>query len=195
MKFPDIFNTKKIEKLNSSNNDLILKTGQLELENRKMANMMSLFTGSEYYTGENTPGELETPKELIILYEQIRVRSWEFIIKNHMASLIVNKRVNWTIGTGLLFNLKPELKPFLDYYGGNKELAEQKRNEFVQEVEYKFRNFAKTNLIDYSGKKNVHELAREIDYNAIGAIDPPISIIFLLLWYYCTIGSNNELLL
>jgi capsid protein len=168
MKIPDIFNKKKLEKLNSTNQDLIEKTSQLQSENKKIASLMNTWMSSvQYYTGENTPGELDTPKELVILYEEIRVRSWEFIIKNHMASLIVNKRVNWTIGTGLLFNLKPELKPFLDYYK-NKELAEKKRNEFVQEVEYKFRNFMKTNLLDYSGKKNGHELARDIDYNACG---------------------------
>lgn len=169
MQFPDIFNKKKIDKLNSTNQDLIEKTTQLQSENKKIANLMNgLYSNLEYYTGENTPGELEQPKELVILYEEIRIRSWEFIIKNHMASLIVNKRVNWTIGTGLLFNLKPELKPFLDFYNGNTKLAEQKRNEFIQEVEYKFRNFMKTTLLDYSGKKNGHELARDIDYNACG---------------------------
>lgn len=164
----DIFNNKKIASLNTVNEQLINKTDKLGQENRKMASMLNNFSSMiEFYTGENTPGELESPKELVILYESLRTRSWEFIIKNHMASLIANKRVNWTIGTGLLFNLKPELQPFLDFYK-NKEEAEAKRNEFIAIVEYKFRNFAKTTLCDYSGKKNLNELAREIDYNSIG---------------------------
>jgi capsid protein len=170
MKLPsfDIFNSKKVEKLNTANKELQSKTSELESQNRKIASYMtSMLSGMQYYTGENTTGELGTPNELIIEYETIRVRSWEFIIKNHMASLIINKRVNWTIGNGLLFNLKPELQPFIDFYG-NEEIAKQKREEFVNEVEYKFRNFAKTTLADYSGKKNLHELARLIDYNACG---------------------------
>lgn len=164
----DIFNNKKIESLNTANEKLINKTVQLGKENRKIASMLNNFSSMmEFYTGENTPGELESPKELVILYESLRTRSWEFIIKNHMASLIANKRVNWTIGTGLLFNLKPELEPFLEYYK-DKDKAEEERDKFVKTVEYKFRNYAKTTLCDYSGKKNLHELAREIDYNSIG---------------------------
>ncbi len=167
MKFPklDIFNNQKIAELNIQ---LTSKTSQLQQENRKLASMLTNFNSVlEYYTGENTIGELDAPKELVILYESLRTRSWEFIIKNHMAALIANKRVNWTIGTGLLFNLKPELEPFLEYYK-DKDEAEEKRDEFTKIVEYKFRNFAKTTLCDYSGKKNLHELAREIDYNSIG---------------------------
>jgi hypothetical protein len=120
----------------------------------------------ETFTGETTLNELGIPKDIIICYETLRIRSWEFILKNHIASLIVNKRVNWLIGSGLLFNAKPYEKPFIDYYG-EKE-GKIKHQEFITQVEYQYRNFGNTIYADYEKSKTLHEIARHVDYNACG---------------------------
>lgn len=163
-----LFDSKKIAKLEEINQSLLKKTHQLSVENEQMQNSLTRLDASfQLYTGENTINELGTLKELIIDYEALRLRSWEMLIKNHIAALMVNKRINWHIGSGLLFNARPSEKPFVEYYG-SKELGLEMQKKFVTDAEYLFRNYAKTLLSDYSKQKNLHELARHADYNASG---------------------------
>lgn len=163
-----MFNSKKIEDLKQVNTDLIEKTHALKAENAEMQNSIARISAAyQVFTGENTVNELGAPKEIIIDYESLRTRSWEFLLKNHLAGLIVQKRVDWQIGTGLLFNSKPFLKPFLDYYGDNDQALEA-QTKFTRDCEYLFRNFSNTKLPDYSQEKNLHELTRHADYNASG---------------------------
>lgn len=159
---------KKVDELNKINIDLQNKTSQLIEENHKMNAILTSFAGYnyEFFTGETTYNELGIPKEIVIIYDQLRTRSWEFILKNHIASLIINKRVNWLIGSGLLFNAKPSDKPFKDYYGEKQGATKQR--EFIRQIEYQFRNFANTVFVDYEKSKTLHEIARNVDYNASG---------------------------
>lgn len=169
---PNIFgketSKEKIDKLSTLNTDLQQKTAKLDSENTKMASIFNQFMGYQYefFTGENTFDELGIPKEIVIVYESLRVRSWEFLLKNHLASLIVTKRVNWQIGSGLLFNAKPAEQPFIKFYG-EKE-GKKRHSQFIKDAEYIYRNYANTIYVDYELQKNLHELARHVDYNASG---------------------------
>jgi len=160
--------SKKIDTLEGINSDLQEKTSTLVSENHKMNGILNTMMGYDFetFTGESTYNELGLPKEVLIIYEALRVRSWAFILKNHIASLIVNKRVNWLIGSGLLFNAKPFDKPFIDYYG--KEKGEKKQREFIAQAEYQFRNYADTTQSDFEKRNTLHEAARHVDYNACG---------------------------
>jgi capsid protein len=163
-----MFNNKKIDELKKVNTDLIEKTHSLNAKNVEIQNSLNRLTSYfTVFTGENTINELGIPKEIVIDYESLRTRSWEFLLKNHLAGLIVQKRVDWQIGAGLLFNSKPSLKPFLDYYG-NEDQAVEAQTKFIRDCEYLFRNYSKTTLVDYSKEKNLHELTRHADYNASG---------------------------
>lgn len=168
-------NTKeKISELTSINKDLVKKTTDLRSENRKINSLITGILGyeSELFTGETTSGEIGLPKNILIWYELLRTRSWGFLIKNHIANLIVNKRVNWLIGSGLLFNAKPSEKPFIDYYGDKK--GKEKHSEFIKEIEYQYRNYINSTEVDYEKKRTLHELARINDYNASGDGDTAI---------------------
>lgn len=158
----------KVNTLESINKDLQERTSSLSSENHKMNSILTTMVGYDYeaFTGESSYNELGLPKEVVIIYETLRVRSWEFILKNHIASLIVNKRVNWLIGAGLLFNAKPFDKPFIDYYG--KEKGQKKQQEFITQIEYQYRNYANSIQSDYEKNNTLHEAARKIDYNACG---------------------------
>lgn len=164
----------KISKLESTNKDLVKKTAQLNSANRKINTLITSILGyeSEIFTGETTTGEIGLPKNILIFYDYLRTRSWQFLIKNHIANLIVNKRVNWLIGSGLLFNSKPSEKPFIDYYG--KDQGKKKHSEFIKEIEYQYRNYINTVEVDYEKKRTLHELARIGDYNASGDGDVAI---------------------
>lgn len=160
--------SKKVDTLGKINIDLQKKTTQLTAENSKMNGILGSLVGFDYeaFTGETTYNELGVPKEIVIIYEYLRVRSWEYILKNHIASLIVNKRINWVIGAGLLFNAKPSEKPFIDYYGATD--GPKKHKEFVRNIEYQYRNFSNTTKADYEKSNTLHEIARKTDYNACG---------------------------
>ncbi|MCP4762380.1 MAG: phage portal protein [archaeon] len=160
--------SEKVDTLESINKDLQEKTSTLSSENQKMNGILGSLMGYDYegFTGETTLNELGLPKEVVIMYESLRVRSWEFILKNHIASLIINKRVNWLIGSGLLFNAKPYEQPFKDYYGEVE--GKKKQQEFIRQIEYQYRNFSNTTHVDYEKSKTLHEIARHVDYNACG---------------------------
>jgi capsid protein len=160
-----MFGRKELTKISA---DLVQKTKKLESENKELSNSLTrLSTLYQVFTGENTINELGIPKEIVIDYQRLRIRSWEFLLKNHLAGLMTQKRVNWQIGSGLLFNAKPAEKPFKDFYG-DKPLATEMQHKFIQDCEYLFRNFAKTNLVDYAKDKDLHGIARFTDFNACG---------------------------
>jgi capsid protein len=175
-----MFGNKKIEKkiseLSVLNKDLHARTLELKEENHKMNAVLTGFLGYgfEAFTGETNRGDLPEPKEIIIYYDVLRLRSWNFILKNHLANLIVTKRVNWLIGTGLLFNAKPSDKPFIDYFG--EQTGKTKHRDFIRQIEYQFRNFINSKEIDFTRLNNLHEMARLADYNACGDGD-----VFLLM--------------
>lgn len=158
----------KVNNLTDLNKELIQKTSALVNENHKMNAIItgSLGLGYEAFTGETNANDLPAIKEMIIYYDYLRLRSWQFILKNHIANLIVTKRVNWVIGSGLLFNAKPSDKPFIDYYG--EKLGKEKHRKFIREIEYQFRNYENSKQIDYTKNNNIHEMARVVDYNASG---------------------------
>jgi len=122
--------------------------------------------GYEFITGESNAGDLPEVKEVLIVYNELRLRSWQFIFNNHIANLIVTKRINWQIGSGLLFNSKPSEKPFIEFYG--KEKGKKKHKEFTTNIEYQYRNIIKSKDVDYAKEYSLHEMARIVDYNAAG---------------------------
>jgi len=157
----------KVSQLEGVNKDLISKTSQLNTENHKMNSIItSMGYGYEVFTGETNPNDLPEIKELVLYYDALRLRSWQFILKNHIANLIVTKRINWLIGSGLLFNSKPSDKPFIDSFG--KEKGKTKHRQFIRDIEYQYRNFINTKDVDYTKSSTLHEMARQIDYNASG---------------------------
>lgn len=168
----DIFGTKalskKVSELEGIKNDLISKTAALKADNQKMNSFItsSFGVGYQAFTGESNYSDLPEVKEMVIYYDMLRLRSWQFIFNNHIANLIVTKKVNWLIGAGLLFNAKPSEKPFIDYYGKIK--GKQKHQQFIQDIEYQHRNFINSKEVDYTKTNNLHSMARIADYNASG---------------------------
>jgi capsid protein len=158
----------KLDQLSLINSELQQKTGELQKENRKINSILTGIIGyqSEVFTGETTANELGLPKNIVIMFDYLRVRSWEFLLKNHIAGLIANKRVNWTIGSGLLFNAKPSEKPFIKYYGAIE--GKKKHTEFIEQIEYQYRAYSKTVDVDHEKQRNLHEIARITDYNSFG---------------------------
>lgn len=169
----DIFGNKalnkKVSELDTINKDLISKTATLKADNQKMNSFITsslVGVGYQAFDGESNYHDLPEVKDMIICYETLRLRSWQFIFNNHIANLIVTKKVNWQIGSGLLFNSKPSEKPFIDYYG--KIEGKKKHQKFIQDIEYQYRNFINTKEVDYTKSNNLHGMARVADYNAAG---------------------------
>ena len=168
----DVFGIKELKKnaaeINKVNETLKSEISQVNADNQKMNSILTTVGyGFEFITGESNAGDLPEVKEILIIYNDLRLRSWQFIFNNHIANLIVTKRINWQIGSGLLFNSKPSEKPFIDFYGEEKK-GKEKHKEFTTNIEYQYRNIIKSKEVDYTKESNLHEMARVVDFNAAG---------------------------
>ena len=118
-----------------------------------------------YFDGEKTPYELGRPKDLILDYYSLRVRSWQSYIESDVVQNAIKKYCLWIVGPGLKLQSQPN--EFILTKNG----IDIKSTNFVDEVENQFRLFANSNHSSYSGMENLHSLASEALKNALLAGD------------------------
>lgn len=59
------------------------------------------------YDGEKTPGEMGAAKDYTLLYDYLRVRSWQAYLESEIAQMVFNKYILWVIGSGLKVQPEP----------------------------------------------------------------------------------------
>src|SRR5690606_10174427 len=112
------------------------------------------------YDGEKNLGEIGPIKEYWPDYHALRLRSWQAYLDSEVAQMVIGKYVKWIIGSGLKLQAEP-----VEMVLASEKIAFNKTfNDFV---EARFGVFAKSNDVDYSGKRNLHKLARIAYKNAI----------------------------
>jgi capsid protein len=112
------------------------------------------------YDGEKNLGEIGPIKEYWPDYHALRLRSWQAYLDSEVAQMVIGKYVKWIIGSGLKLQAEP-----VEMVLSSEKIAFNKTfNDFV---EARFGVFAKSNDVDYSGKRNLHKLARIAYKNAI----------------------------
>jgi capsid protein len=143
-----IFNRNKIKTLET----------QIANQNQQLASLQnSLFTEqSILFDGEKTEGELGYPKEVIPDYYSAGERAWELQLTNDVAKLIMNKWCKWVIGKGLRFNAVPPKDKIQNF----------NRDNFIDNVEYRFRTYMQSKYSDYSEMEDLHIKANECFLNA-----------------------------
>jgi len=140
------------KKINELTEQVKSQSEQIEALN----SAMYTHDGIMSFDGEKTEGELGSPKIAIPEYIGARERAWELQLTNDVAKLVMNKFSKWVIGKGLRFNSTPELK----YISGiNQE-------QFIENVEYRFRLYQQSTNCDYSSMANFHRKALEAYYNS-----------------------------
>lgn len=112
------------------------------------------------FDGEKTPGEMGAAKNYKLLYEYLRIRSWQAYLESEIAQIVINKYNLWIIGKGLKIQPEPV-----------KEVLEQegiKLNEnFVNQSESRFNLWTSSRYSDYSKMTSIDYIASEAHKNAI----------------------------
>jgi capsid protein len=160
MAFIDLFNTKQLKEL---------KEQVFSLQNvvKKQANAYYQYPYyyspiiHSPYTGEKTPGEMGAAKDYNLLYDFLRVRSWQSYLESEITQIIIDKFVKWVIGNGLYIQAQPE-KIVLKQEGIN-SIPE----DFAENVNARFNLWISSRHSDSAGMFPINQLAFEAYKNAI----------------------------
>lgn len=112
------------------------------------------------YDGEKTPGELGAAKDYWLLYDYLRIRSWQAYLESEIAQIILNKYFLWVVGLGL--KVQPEPNNFILKTEGVKV-----NDEFVKSCEERFNLFTSSIYSDACLMDPIDTLASEAYKNAI----------------------------
>jgi len=112
------------------------------------------------YNGEKNLGEVGPPKDYIIDFGVLRVRSWQMFIESDMASIVLSKFCHWVIGRGL----RLQCEPAVDVLGDSGVSVDAQK--FSKSVEARFRLFCRSRNSTYSKEKNLFRLQRVAMINA-----------------------------
>lgn len=115
------------------------------------------------YDGEKTDGDLGAPYEYYLDYEAMASRAWQHFIDTDFVSIVLERFLEWIIGTGLRLEAKPDLE-VIKSEGFN--ISEDQLNEFTTKAENRFRLLAGSKLSDYRQISDLHSLSIEIIKNA-----------------------------
>jgi capsid protein len=146
----DFFNKNKIKQL----------TEKLEVQSSSIENLTNALIWSDYklFDGEKTEGELGRARIVYPDYETAGERAWELQLTSDIAKLVMKKWITWLIGKGLRFNATPPKEDRIPGFD---------RKEFINNVEYRFRNYLNSKYCDYSSMVDFHTHEKECDYNAL----------------------------
>ena len=112
------------------------------------------------FDGEKNPGELGALINYDLDYDGLRLRSWESYLSSEITQTVVKRFAMWVIGSGL----KLQSEPITNIL---KESNIEVPKELIKSIESRFRIFSNSKKVDFSEKKNLHELAKTLFINKI----------------------------
>lgn len=107
------------------------------------------------FDGEKDLGEMGPVKKYIVDYTSLRYRSWQLFLESDVCHALFQRSAIWGVGTGLKLQSEP-VKEVLKYAKISFD-----REDFNKEVEALFKVYSNSNISDYCGQRNLHELASE----------------------------------
>lgn len=108
------------------------------------------------FDGEKTLGELGIVISSIPDYRRLRLRMYDAYLKTDTAKILVDKHVDWTIGSGLKLQSEPN-ETILDMEGLVLDYP-----KYQKTVEARFNLYANTKYFDYSEQKTLHQIANDV---------------------------------
>lgn len=111
---------------------------------------------SRTFDGEKTLGELGTVVKSIPDYQRLRLRMYDAYLKTDTVKILVDKHVDWTIGSGMKLQSEPN-ENVLEMEGIALDYP-----KFQKSIESRFNLYANTKYFDYSEQKTLHQIANEV---------------------------------
>jgi len=112
------------------------------------------------YDGEKNIGELGALIKYDLDYNGLRLRSWESYLSSEITQTVVKRFSMWVIGSGLKLQSEP-IANILD--DSNIKVPPT----LTKSIESRFRIFSNSQKVDFSEKKNLHQIARTAYINSI----------------------------
>lgn len=146
------------------------KLKQVESELETVKSQISSFYNSPYYhytpiynypyDGEKTPGEMGSAKNYTLLYDYLRIRSWQSYLESEISQIVFNKYILWIIGSGLKIQPEP-VRTVLEQEGIKLS------DSFVKQVESRFNLWTSSRYSDTCRMHSIDYLSGEAFKNAI----------------------------
>jgi hypothetical protein len=139
--------------------------GIFDLFNKKKEPIIEARTGYQrelfsIFDGEKNAGELGALINYDLDYAGLRLRSWESYLSSEITQTVVSRFSMWVIGSGLKLQSEP-ISNILEH----KNI--QVPQALTKTIESSFRIFANSNKVDFSEKKNLHQIAKTLFINTI----------------------------
>lgn len=115
------------------------------------------------YDGEKTDGDLGAPVEYMLDYEAMAARAWQHFIDTDFVSIVLERYLEWIIGTGLRLEAKPD-KEVITSEGV--KVTDEELSKFTKTAENRFRLLASETISDYREVDNLHRISIEVIKNA-----------------------------
>jgi len=115
------------------------------------------------YDGEKTDGDLGAPVQYALDYDAMSARAWQSFIDSDLVSIVLDRYLEWIIGTGLTLQAVPDLK-VIKSEGVN--ISQEAVDDFTSVAESRFRLLANSRLSDYRQLANLHKISIEAIKNA-----------------------------
>ncbi len=111
------------------------------------------------YDGEKDLGEIGPIRKYIIDHDALRLRSWQLFLESDVSQALFKRSAIWGVGTGLKLQAEPVTEVL------ETDDIEIDSEEFNEEIEAKFGLYASSTMCDYSGNRNLHQIANELWIN------------------------------
>jgi len=106
---------------------------------------------ADVYSGERNPGELGPAKIYFVDHYTLRARAWQYYLESGITRMVIDKFLEWVIGSGLQLQSTP-VESILEGINGN-------IRKFRDQVEPRFRMYAESKRASYEGMETLHEKA------------------------------------
>jgi capsid protein len=115
------------------------------------------------FDGERNPGSIGPATHYIPNYYALSTRSWQSYMDSPVSVIVINKWVNWIVGSGL----KPKASPSkITLKTEGIDLEKSQTERFNDESESRWDIWSNSKRSSISGEKNFNELCADVFLNA-----------------------------
>lgn len=107
------------------------------------------------FDGEKTTGQLGAVIDVVPIFHKLSLRSYELYAKNDLVKMLVDRKLQWSVGTGLKLEVEPN-KDVLGMFDITIPAS------FYKNVEGLWKVYMGSKYVDKAKEINLHEIAWEV---------------------------------
>jgi capsid protein len=112
------------------------------------------------YNGEKNLGELGPPRDYVMDYGILRVRSWQSYVESEITQIAINRFATWAVATGLKLQATPKLSVIA--VDGSLDFDDKAAAKFAEMSEARFQLYADSKLVSVSGEESLSQISKSV---------------------------------